>query len=393
MDAIRLIIVGLFLLFSYLYICRGFIIIFPRKKRKYVFISVAIFMFIANSGFWGARYFRSHGTMPSFFEYIYWVSFTALGLMFFMLSCFFVADFLAICIFLISKNVKKSRVKKQKKMNYDRRAFLNALSLGVAAIFTGFAFVNARRIPQIKEVNVEIKNLHDELKDFSIVQITDLHVGQTIGKKYVEDVVEHINLLQPDIVVITGDLIDGFVEQIHEWVKPLGTIKAKYGIYYVTGNHEYYWDANGWIDYVKSLGITYLGNSHQLLNIGKSQVVIAGINDLSAEKFDPSHKMDPAKSIATAPQFPHLKILLAHQPNSAFEVVKLKYFDLQISGHTHGGQIWPMTWLIHFIQPFHPGLTFFENMFIYVSRGTGYWGPPARLGSDSEITLLKIKQV
>ncbi|WP_158997978.1 metallophosphoesterase [Pigmentibacter ruber] len=393
MDFFRILIVILFLIFSYFYLCRSIHIIFGLKRKSFIYITLALFMFLTNLGFWGSRYFRGQGSIPYQFEYIYWVSFILLGFMFFMLSCFFIADIFSIIIYFIHKIISFKKTKKSENLNKERRRILHFISLGIAACFTGVAYVNARRIPQVKEVFVPIKNLHDELKDFSIVQLTDLHIGQTIGKEYVEAVVEKVNLLNADIVVITGDLIDGFVEQIQDWVKPLSNLKAKYGIYYVTGNHEYYWDAEGWVKYIQSLGIHYLGNSNHLLNIGKSKVIICGVNDLSAEKFIESHKMDLEKSKNNAPQFPHLKILLAHQPNTAFEAVKLNYFDLQISGHTHGGQIWPMTWLIHFIQYFRPGLTAFQNMYVYVSRGTGYWGPPARLGSDSEITFLKIKQV
>lgn len=395
MDLLRIAVVGIFLLFSYFYLSRCFLIMLHPKRKWPIYLIVAVFMFVTNIGFWGSRYFRGQGIIPDSFSSIYWVSFTALGLMFFLLSCFFISDVLAFTVYFFGKFSQKSKQKKQssiKNINNDRRSFLHILSFGIATVFTGVSFLNARKTPPVKEVIVQIKNLHPSLKDLSIVQISDLHVGQTISKKYVEDVVVQINSLSPDLIVITGDLVDGFVDQIQEWVKPLGDLKAKYGVYYVTGNHEYYWDAKGWIAFMQTLGIHYLGNSHQLINVEKAQVVLAGINDLSAHKFDVSHKMDPEKSILNAPTSPHLKILLAHQPNSAFTAEKLKYFDLQISGHTHGGQMWPMTWLIHLIQPFKPGLTFYESMFVYVSRGTGYWGPPARLGSDSEITLLKIKQ-
>jgi len=274
----------------------------------------------------------------------------------------------------------------------ERRSFLHLISFGTASILTGIAFFNARKTPDVKKVYVPINNLHSDLKNFNVVQLTDFHIGQTIGLDYVESVIARVNLLNADIIVITGDLVDGFVDQIRDWVKPLASLKAKYGIYYVTGNHEYYWDANGWIQFMQSIGCVYLGNANRSINVGNAKVVIGGLTDLSAVKFNIDHKMDPIKSIEGASLNSDLKILLAHQPNCAFDSAKLNFYDLQISGHTHGGQIWPITWIIHLIQPFRPGLTLYQKMWVYVSRGTGYWGPPSRLGSESEITHILFKQ-
>ncbi|APJ05127.1 hypothetical protein AXG55_07690 [Silvanigrella aquatica] len=361
-----------------------------HPKRNYlIYISVFIFMIIVNAGFWGMRYLRWQGNIPENFYYIEWISYTLLGFMFFLLTCFFVADVLFlsryIFYFLRRKNHLKNR---NSKIDINRRSFLQFIALGCASIISGIAFYNARKIPDVKKVFVPLKNLHPDLRSFQVVQLTDFHIGQTIGLNYVEAVVERVNSLNPDVIVITGDLVDGFVDQIKNFVAPLGKLKAKYGVYYVTGNHEYYWDSLGWIEYMKSLGSIYLGNENRSFNVGDAHVVIGGLTDLRAENFDPKQKMDPEKSIVGASSQAHLKILLAHQPNSAFEAAKLGFYHLQISGHTHGGQFWPGTWLIHLIQSFRAGLTMYENMWVYVSRGTGYWGPPARLGSDSEITQI-----
>jgi uncharacterized protein len=394
-DLIRISILISFLIASYFYLSRCFLrIIQPHKKIK-VYVGVFIFMLILNMGFWGSRYLRWQGHIPDKFYYLEWISYTTLGFMLFLLSCFLIADL----FFLLHKVIyffkRENYIDKEKKnlqFNKQRRSFLHLVAFGCASFLTGISFYNARKTPEVKKIFVPILNLHPDLKEFNIVQLTDFHIGQTISLDYVEAVVERVNSLNPDVIVITGDLIDGFVDQLKDWVAPLIKLKSKYGVYYVTGNHEYYWDALGWINYMKSIGCIYLANSNQTFSVGQANIVIAGLTDLSAGKFDESQQTDPVKSISGASKNAHLKILLAHQPNSAFESAKLGFYDLQISGHTHGGQMWPATWLIHFIQPFKPGLTLYQKMWVYVSRGTGYWGPPARLGSDSEITHIYFKQ-
>lgn len=396
MDLIRVFILISFLLISYLYLSRCFLRIVQTKKKYKVYTGVFVFMLILNMGFWGSRYLRWRGHIPNKFYYLEWISYTALGLMILLLSCFFVADFLILLYKIISFFKRKSYVnyvENNQQINNKKRNFLHFVAFGCASFLTGVSFYNARKVPEVKKVFVPILNLHPDLKDFNIIQLTDFHIGQTIGLNYVEAIVERVNLLNPDVIVITGDLVDGFVDQLKDWVAPLAKLKAKYGMYYVTGNHEYYWDALGWIDYMKSIGSIYLANSNHTITVGQANIVIAGLTDLSAGKFDKKQQTNPVKSISGVSKNAHLKILLAHQPDSAFESAKLGFYDLQISGHTHGGQIWPGTWLIHFIQSFKPGLTLYEKMWVYVSRGTGYWGPPARLGSDSEITHIYFKQV
>ena len=395
MDLIRISILISFLLVSYFYLSRCFLLILQPKNKGKVYISILIYMFILNLGFWGSRYLRWQGHIPEKFYYLEWISYTALGLLFLSLSCFFIADLFIILNKVIYSFKRKKYIEEKKNsspMNKQRRSFLHLIAFGFATVLSGISFHNARKIPDVKKVLIPIPNLHPNLKEFNIVQLTDFHIGQTIGLNYVEAVVEKVNSLNPDVIVITGDLIDGFVDQLKEWVAPLAKLRAKYGIYYVTGNHEYYWDALGWIKYMESIGCHYLANTNRSFLVGDANVVIAGLTDLSAGKFDESQQTDPLKSAIGASNNAHLKILLAHQPNSAFEAAKLGFYDLQISGHTHGGQMWPGTWLIHLLQPFRPGLTLYEKMWVYVSRGTGYWGPPARLGSDSEITHIFFMQ-
>jgi len=195
--------------------------------------------------------------------------------------------------------------------------------------------------------------------------------------------------LEPDLTVVTGDLIDGTVEQLKEEVKPLAELSAKLGKYYVTGNHEYYWGAEDWIAKVRELGLTPLLNSHETVQRAGAVLTVAGVLDLTAAHFGPKTPCDPKAAFQGAPE-KSFRLLLAHQPKSAFGAEGL--FDLQISGHTHGGQFLPWTLIVGLFQPMSRGLYRVKDAWIYVSKGTGFWGPPFRLGASSEITLLTLRK-
>lgn len=363
---------------GYLYLCKKFSQIFIKTSSKKIKFFLFLFHLILVIGFLSPRVFRYLGTTPTFVYVLEWIGFTALSLLSFSFFGFLIADI----VFFLSTLRKNNR---KKEIDIKRRQFLLSGAFFISLFFAGKAFVNSQAIPKIKNVLIPIPNLHPDLLRFSIVHLTDFHIGQTIGRDYAEKVIHRLNEVNPDIVVITGDLGDGFVEQIAKDLEPLKQIKTKYGLYYVTGNHEYYWDANGYIDFIKSIGGIYLENEHKVIKIGQAQVLLAGVPDISIEKFIPNIKSDPKKAVANAPKNVQLKILLAHQSRTALTSAHEGY-DLQLSGHTHGGQFWPWTWVVHLFQPFSSGLIQVKNMWLYVSRGTGYWGPPARLGSQSEIT-------
>lgn len=263
------------------------------------------------------------------------------------------------------------------------------VSASVAA--SGYGFFEATRVPDVRRVEVPIKDLAAGLDGFKIVQISDIHVGPTIKRKFVQGVVDRIKTLDADIVAFTGDLIDGYVPDLRVDVAPLGQLNARYGNYFVTGNHEYYWDAPGWCDEMESLGWNVLNNAHKVVDVNGARLLVGGVTDYSAARHMPSHKTDPHKAIAGAPPV-DFRLLLAHQPKSIWGAAEAG-FDMQISGHTHGGQFWPWNMVVGHVHPFSRGLNDYENMKIYVSLGTGYWGPPMRLGAPSEITLLTLKRV
>jgi predicted MPP superfamily phosphohydrolase len=171
-------------------------------------------------------------------------------------------------------------------------------------------------------------------------------------------------------------------------VAPLGDVRAEHGRYYITGNHEYYSGAHAWIAELRRLGVTVLLNEHVVLDHDGAGVAVAGVTDVSAHHFDPSHRSDPARAIAGAPGT-CVKVLLAHQPRSA-QAASDAGFHLQLSGHTHGGQFLPWNFFVRFQQPFTAGLARLGGLWVYTSRGTGYWGPPKRLGAPSEITRLRL---
>jgi predicted MPP superfamily phosphohydrolase len=259
----------------------------------------------------------------------------------------------------------------------------------LAAALTLVGFVNARRRARVRHVEVPIAGLPAALHGFTIAQITDLHVGPTIKRGYVERVVDAVNALGADVVAITGDLVDGAVRHLAPHTEPLARLSARHGAFFVTGNHEYYSGVDAWIVELDRLGLRVLLNEHVVLDHDGAAVVVAGVTDYSAHHFEPGHRSDPAASLAGAPAAAAVRVLLAHQPRSAFDAARAG-FDLQLSGHTHGGQFVPWNFFVRFWQPFTAGLHRLGALWVYTSRGTGYWGPPKRLGAPSEITRLRL---
>jgi len=270
--------------------------------------------------------------------------------------------------------------------------FTHASALGVpvlAAVMTLVGFINARRRARVRRVDVPIEGLPASLDGFTIAQISDLHVGPTIKRRYVDAVVEAVNAIGADLIAVTGDLVDGGVAQLRGHTEPLRRLSSRYGTYFVTGNHEYYSGVQPWLAELRRLGFRVLLNEHVVLRHRDAKLVLAGVTDYSAHHYHATHRSDPAAALAGAPSDAALRVLLAHQPASAFDASRAG-FDLQLSGHTHGGQFVPWNWFVRFWQPFTAGLHRLGRLWVYVSRGTGYWGPPKRLGAPSEITRLRL---
>jgi len=263
------------------------------------------------------------------------------------------------------------------------------LTLIVTFFMTVTGLIIARRRPGIVEVRIPVFDLPRALHNFSIAQISDVHVGPTIKRGFVEGIVRRVNALNADLIAVTGDLVDGSVQQLSVHTAPLAGLTARHGAYFVTGNHEYYSGERAWTAEIRRLGMHVLKNEHVVLEHDGTSLVLAGVTDYSAHHFDPAQRSDPAAALRGAPADAGARILLAHQPSSATAAANAG-FDVQISGHTHGGQFWPWNLFVHFFQPFTSGLHRFKHLWIYVSRGTGYWGPPNRFGVPSEITRIRL---
>jgi predicted MPP superfamily phosphohydrolase len=271
----------------------------------------------------------------------------------------------------------------------ERRAFLaRAFAIGVAAISAAVGSWGAATVArgfEVRRVRVPLGKLPLSASGYMIVQITDVHVGPTIGRDFVETIVRKTNALAPDLVVVTGDLVDGTVEQLGHLVEPLRDLRARDGVFFVTGNHEYYSGADAWIDHLSSLGVRVLRNERVAI---RDAFDLAGVDDASAHRMAPHHGQDVAKAVAGRDASRPV-VLLAHQPK-ALAAARVAQVDLQISGHVHGGQLFPFNWLARLDQPLVAGLHRVDGTWIYVSTGTGYWGPPMRVGPRSELTCIEL---
>jgi predicted MPP superfamily phosphohydrolase len=271
-----------------------------------------------------------------------------------------------------------------------RRFFGKAINAGVLSSAAGVTSVGvyaATQLPKVHVVEVAISNLDPALEGMVIAQLSDIHVGPTIRRPYVQGLVDSVNRLNADFVAITGDLVDGFVSKLSPEIAPLADLESRLGTFVVTGNHEYYWRGQEWVDHFEQLGMTVLGNEHRVLSRGGGKFTLAGVHDLHAARHIAAHVSDPNRAADGAPE--GLRILLAHQPRSAAEAGETDAYDLQLSGHTHGGQYAPFQLMVWLAQPYLAGLhQVSERMQLYVSRGSGYWGPPIRAGAASEITKI-----
>jgi predicted MPP superfamily phosphohydrolase len=278
----------------------------------------------------------------------------------------------------------------------SRRGFLtgmvNAGFVGTAGASTAWGYREARREPGVDEVTLPIEGLPQALDGFRIAQISDIHIGPTIRGDFLRKVVQIVNGLDADMVAVTGDFIDGFVPDLREETQHLGALRSTHGTFYCTGNHEYYWDAPGWCEEVSRLGATVLVDEHVVVEHGGGRLLVGGVADYSAaRRFNiAGHVSSPLKAKKDAPDH-DFSVLLAHQPRSIWEAAEAGW-NLQLSGHTHGGQFWPWNYLVGLAHPFSAGLGEYEGSYIYVNRGTGYWGPPLRLGVPSEITLMTLRR-
>ncbi|PLX66818.1 MAG: phosphohydrolase [Denitrovibrio sp.] len=350
-------------------------------RAKYIRYGLLLFlmMYIAV----GARVAIAMIGHNELFILLAWVGYVSIGVVS-MLFC-------AAVVKLVFNTTGYFLTKTTDKFSPSRRQFLsNSLGTGMSLAvlpMAGYGIYRAVGKPIIKKVNLTNPNIHEGLKGLRIAQLTDIHVGPTIGAEKVEQIVGMTNELNPDIVLITGDLVDGSAKYISDYILPLKDLKSTYGTFFVTGNHEYYSGAKAWIKAIESLGIIVLNNTNRILKHKGAGLMVAGVPDIHADRFGfETHK--PAKAKHTNEHYDY-SIIMSHRPEVADEIAE-HGFDLQLSGHTHGGQYFPWTFVIYAFQRYVRGLYKIGDMKLYVSQGTAYWGPPMRIGAESEITLLTL---
>ena len=274
----------------------------------------------------------------------------------------------------------------------DRRLFLArtaAVTAGAAAVgLTGFGAARALGAPDVLRVPVRMPRLHPAFDGFRIAVVSDIHLGPLLGRAHTERIVRMINETEPDLVAVVGDLVDGTVEELGPAAEPLQDLVSREGSFFVTGNHEYFvGDTAQWLRELDRFGLNVLRNENTRITRGGAAFDLAGVNDVAgASRSDPPDfdaalaGLDPAGPT----------VLLAHQPIQVADAAD-RGVDLQLSGHTHGGQMWPFHYLVEIAQPSLAGLSQVRDTQLYVSRGAGFWGPPLRIGAPPDISVLSLK--
>jgi uncharacterized protein len=337
---------------------------------------------------------RMHSMNSGWANLLAWVAYLSFGFVTVLFAFVAARDIIWLAAMVVHKvtHLFGSIVSDGSLVDEERRRFLtNATNLGLLGItgaLTGYGFFQATRTPKIVRVDLPVANLPEGLNGYTIAQISDLHVSHTIRRDFVQAVVDEVNKLKPDMVALTGDLVDGTVDQLRDDVAPIADLNAPDGRYFITGNHEYYSGVDQWILETKRLGFDVLLNEHRVIEHNGTKLLLGGVTDYSGGAFRADHKSDPQKAISGAPAC-DFKVLLAHQPLS-INAAEEAGFDYVLSGHTHGGQYFPYHFLVGLFQPYVSGLHEHFMTRIYVSRGTGYWGPQLRIGAPSEITLHRL---
>jgi uncharacterized protein len=317
-----------------------------------------------------------------------WVIFLWLGLMFFLFFWVLFADLFLLVVYVLK------RIKQPIKapINQKRRVFIaRAVATNALVLSSGMAAVSVKNYysePIIKDVAIKINNLPNSFKNFKIAQLSDLHLGQLMDKTRLREVVQITNSIKPDLVAITGDMVDGRVNVLKDDITPLQELKSRFGSYFVVGNHEYYSGVEDWIKEITKQNVKVLENESVKIKKNKDFIYLSGVYDYGAHRVGSTLIADYKKALEGL-QKDIPTIMLAHQPKA---VKKLKNFsvDLMLSGHTHGGQIWPFNFLVGLVEPHLKGLKRIGNTQVYVNQGTGCWGPPMRLGTFNEITQIRL---
>ncbi|MCI5209119.1 MAG: metallophosphoesterase [Candidatus Electrothrix sp. ATG2] len=313
-----------------------------------------------------------------------WFAYLWLGILMLFFFFFLFSDILKVFLY-ASRRLFSN---KQQVPDPNRRRFLAqslASSASVLVLGTsGFGIKKCIDPPTVNRLPIKISGLPSAFQGFSIVQISDIHIGAMSMRTELAEIVAIVNSLQPDIIAITGDLVDGNAAELANELAPLAGLKARHGVFFVTGNHEYYSGVEKWLPEIEQLGITILNNARTEIVHGNEKIILAGVTDHQAGKFGEEHAPDYEKTLGGILATRKV-ILLAHQPRAVEKAARYGV-DLVLSGHMHGGQIWPFRYLVPLQQPYIKGFYQQDNTLLYVNQGTGYWGPPMRVGTYKEIS-------
>ncbi len=260
--------------------------------------------------------------------------------------------------------------------------------VGLTALGTGVGLRSVLAGPELRRIEVVLERLPRALDGFRIAQISDVHIGPLLGREFAEAVTARVGELAPDLVAITGDLVDGSVDHLAEDVAPFAGLSAPHGVWFVTGNHDHYAGADPWVAHLEGLGIEPLRNRRVSIEVGGAGFDLAGVEDHRGDWVRGSPEDLDAALAGRDPE--RAVVLLAHDPSTFVKASRLGV-DLQLSGHTHGGQIWPFRHFVRLAVPFVEGLHRRGASQLYVSRGTGFWGPPIRLFAPAEITEITLR--
>jgi predicted MPP superfamily phosphohydrolase len=320
---------------------------------------------------------------PARARWIAWPASLWMGLAFYLLILLGASDLLL----LLSGGTAVAAQGAAAEPSAGMRAF--AVSL-VALSVCGIGLRSALRPPRLERVEVELSRWPAGLDGFRIVQISDIHIGPILGRDFAAHLTERVNALAPDLVAVTGDLVDGAVSKLSDEVAPFAELRGREGVFFVTGNHDHYSGARAWAARASELGMRVLRNERVEIRRGDDVFDLVGVDDHRGHHLDPSEREDLDRALEGRDEA-RAAILLAHDP-STFRRARSRSVDLQISGHTHGGQVWPFRYLVRAVTPYVAGLYREGEAQVYVSRGAGFWGPPMRLLAPAEITEIVIRR-